>query len=91
MKNITTGESLPSLPLRPMADTTHDGIYQRLVVVNDPAEAVEERHGGTDPAVAGESASVLGAKADQIRTSIARLQQFFRMRNTWSYKARVFM
>lgn len=25
-------------------NTTHDSIYQRLILINDPAEAMEERH-----------------------------------------------
>lgn len=47
--------SLLLLPVRPMPNTAHDGIYQRLIIVNDAAEAVEERHGCTDPSVTGRS------------------------------------
>lgn len=43
-----------SLPLRPMSNTAHDGIYKRLIIINDPAEAMEERHGCKGPPVTGE-------------------------------------
>lgn len=42
------------LPVRPVANTTHDGLDQRVIVVNDAAEAMEEGHVCTDPSVSDE-------------------------------------
>lgn len=75
--------SLLLLPLRPMPNTTHDGIYQRLIIINDPAEAMEERHGCTDPSVTDEQHNravrgrvdvCLEGESYQKCTPLARLQ-----------------
>lgn len=73
-----TEESSVVLPVRPMPNTTHDGIYQRLIIIDDAAEAMEERHGCTDPfshwAVRGRVDVCLEGESYQICTPLARLQ-----------------